>query len=86
MPTFNLPLGRGEGEGKINSQTVQASDTDTIDTGLSSIDSAQVTASTDGHIATVASTSSGSITLGLTDDAGSAVTSDETIHVTAVGQ
>lgn len=87
MPDGRLSGGRGQTAGQLNvhATTASLSDTDTYSTGMPSIESAQVTASTDGHIATVASKSSGTITLGLIADDGSAVTSTETIEITAVG-
>lgn len=80
----NLAPGLGRGTklvgGKVNGQ-----DTETIDTGLDVIISFHLTATADGHIATANSVTGGVITVGLVDDAGSAIDSDEDIYWSAMG-
>jgi len=81
---FNLPRDLGPGK-KIAFGSVSAKDGDTINTGLSSIDAVALTSSDATHIAAAASISGGTITLGLKDNSGSAVSSAETVYVIAIG-
>lgn len=56
----------------------------TINTGLSAIDSFQLTATVAGHIVTGTATG-GTITVNILDHAGTAVTTAETVHWLAIG-
>ena len=75
-------LGAGK---KVFAEAVSVADGDTVDTGLSKIDAAIACSSDSAHIAAVTGISGGTITIGLADNGGSAVTSAETVYVIAIG-
>ena len=75
-------LGAGK---KVFAEAVSVADGDTVDTGLSRIDAAFVCSSDSTHIAAVTDISGGTITIGLADNGGSAVTTPETVYVIAIG-
>lgn len=56
----------------------------TINTGLSSVSAIFLTATTAGHIAT-GTVSGGTVTVGLQDNSGNAVNTNETVYWLAVG-
>lgn len=70
---------------KVFAEVVSVADGDTVDTGLSKIDVAVVCSSNPDHVAAITDISGGVITIGLHDNAGSAVTSAEVIYVIAIG-
>ena len=70
---------------KVFAEAVEVADGDTIDTGLRSIDAAIVCSSNSTHIAAVTGISDGTITIGLADNGGNAVTTAETVYVIAIG-
>lgn len=87
MADNNLPRassGGGAGERVLHATVESLSNDDTYDTGFGTVVAANTTASGDGNIATVTSTSDGVITLGLLDDAGATVSTAEDIHIIAV--
>jgi len=76
----------GKGRKKVFAAAVSAADGDTVDTGLSSIDTVIVCPSVNTHNAAVTGISGGTNTIGLYDIAGAAaVTTAETVYIIAVG-
>jgi hypothetical protein len=75
-------LGAGK---KVFAEAVSVADGGTVDTGLSRIDAAVVCSTNPDHVAAITSISGGVITIGLHDNAGSAITSAETVYVIAIG-
>jgi len=61
-------------------------DTETIETGLGTVDVFVANASTAGYIVTVTSISAGTVTIGLTDYNGTTVAVAEDIYWIAVGR
>lgn len=78
----DAPIGRGD---KLMMFSVTGQDTDEITTGLDNITAAVANSDTDGQIASITDITGGTITIGLTADDGSAVTSDTTIYVFVAG-
>jgi len=75
----------GKGQKKVFAGAVSVADGDTVDTGLKSVDVAILTTSNAAHIAAITGKSGGTITIGLADNAGSAVTTAETVYILAIG-
>jgi len=75
----------GKGQKKVFAGAVSVADGDTVDTGLKSVDVVILTTSNAAHIAAVTGKSGGTITIGLADNAGSAVTTAETVYILAIG-
>ena len=75
----------GKAQKKVFAGAVSVADGDTVDTGLSSIDVPILTSSNPDHVAAVTGVSGGTITIGLHDNAGSAITTAETVYVLVIG-
>jgi len=75
----------GKNQKKVFAGAVSVANGDTVDTGLRSIDVAIVCPSDATHIAAVTGISGGEITIGLMDNAGTAITTAETVYIIAVG-
>ena len=75
-------LGAGK---KVFAEAVSVADGGTVDTGLSKIDVAIACPSNPDHVAAVTGISGGTITIGLHDNAGNAVSDAETVYVVAIG-
>ena len=81
----NLPKAKGKGTRKLSIESGSYADGDTISTGLDSIESVVITASTDDHNAAATDKSDGDVTLGLVDSSGAAVTTAERVEAMATG-
>lgn len=78
--------GKRSGEHAVHAAVASSvSDGGTYDTGLSSIDAATLTGTTDDEIITIGGVSGGTITVNVADNAGGAGTSQD-VHVVAVGE
>ena len=75
----------GKAQKKVFVGAVSAADGDTVDTGLSAIDVAILTSSNPDHVVAITGVSGGTITIGIHDNAGAAVTTAETVYVLAIG-
>ena len=82
---YDLMRALGAGK-KLAVGSASVADGGTIDTGLKSIDAAFVCSSDKTHIAAVTGVSGGTITVGLADNAGTAITTAETVYWLAIGE
>ena len=80
---LNKALGAGM---KVYAETVSVANGGTVDTGLNTIYGVVATPSNAAHIAAVTNISGGTLTIGLEDNAGNAVTTAENVYIVAIGQ
>ena len=71
---------------KVFAEAVSVADGGTVDTGLKTIKGLSLTPSNADHVPAATGISGGTITIGLHDNAGAAITTAETVYVTAFGQ
>jgi hypothetical protein len=85
MVLYDLERALGKGK-KLAVGSSSVADGDTIDTGLNNVEVIVLTTTNATHIAAATSISGGTVTVGLLNNTGAAVTTAETVYWIAVGE
>jgi len=86
MTLYEVEIARGLGSKKrVAMGSVSKANSGSFDTGLSSVNAVVLTSSSPSTIVTAKAISGGTVTIGLKNHAGSAVTSAKTIYYLAIG-